>query len=395
MRFVATWLTPLLALVAYLLFWPVPIDPVAWDAPKAPGYVGPHAPNQKLAGLQHWPLPAGAHGPEAMETYQGRVYTGLSNGDVVRFSHDGKAQTLFNTGGRPLGLTITPAGQMYVADAYKGLLHVNLLATTPSSKPVLAQVDWPLAGDPIRYADAVSVDPRGHVWLTDASRRFSPAKVGSTFEASILDILEQQCTGRLVVYDPQLERSRVALSGLCFPNGLAFSQDGQSLFVSETGRFRILKLNLARLTTTRSTQGISDVPSLKNAMDQGAATVLIDNLPGYPDNLTRGEQGRIWVGLTKPRSAPADLTAAYPMARSLMLRLPRALWPVPPAYGHLIAFDEQGHIVDDLQDPSGAYPETTAASELGGMLFVQSLNADRIGFMPYAPTATAQATPHQ
>ena len=28
------------ALAAYLLLWPVPVQPVAWQAPQAPGYVG-------------------------------------------------------------------------------------------------------------------------------------------------------------------------------------------------------------------------------------------------------------------------------------------------------------------------------------------------------------------
>jgi hypothetical protein len=31
-----------LALAAYLSFWPVPIQAVAWKAPAAPGYTGPH-----------------------------------------------------------------------------------------------------------------------------------------------------------------------------------------------------------------------------------------------------------------------------------------------------------------------------------------------------------------
>jgi sugar lactone lactonase YvrE len=387
MRFLATWLTPLVALLGYLFFWPTPIEPVAWQAPPAPGYVGAHAVNQGLSGLQTLPLPGDGHGPEAIEAWQGRLYTGLSSGDVVRVDAQGQASTVLNTGGRPLGLAITPAGQMYVADALKGLLHVNLLAPEPTAKALLTKVDWPATGDPIRYADAVAVDVRGHVWLTDASRRFSPAQYGGTFEASILDILEQSCTGRLLVMDPQTEVSRVALSGLCFPNGLVFSADTKSLFVSETGRFRILKVDLARLSTTRSTQGMSAVPSLKNAFDQGAVSVLIDNLPGYPDNLTRGAQGRLWVGLTKPRSPIADQAAGMPWLRAMMLRLPRALWPVPPAYGHLIAFDETGRIVADLQDPAGAYPETTAATELDGRLYVQSLNAPSLGWMPYPRTS--------
>jgi len=111
--------------------------------------------------------------------------------------------------------------------------------------------------------------------------------------------------------------------------------------------------------------------------------VLIDNLPGFPDNLTRGENGRIWTGLTKPRSLIVDMAADKPWIRSFTLRLPRFLWPVPKAYGHIVAFDEEGRIVDDLQDPAGGYPETTAATELHGKLYVQSLHANGIGWMPY------------
>jgi sugar lactone lactonase YvrE len=260
---------------------------------------------------------------------------------------------------------------------------VNLLATHPTPKPLLTQVDEPALADPVRYADAVAVNVQGHVWLTDASRRFGVKALGDTFEASVLDILEHSCTGRLLVVDPQTERSRLALTGLCFPNGLVFSEDGKSLFVAETGSFRILKIDLARLSVARSTQAMSTVPSLKNAFDQGAVSVLIDNLPGFPDNLTRGEQGRIWVGLTKPRSREADWTADKPWLRAMMLRLPRALWPVPPAYGHVIAIDETGRVLADLQDPSGQYPDTTSATEWNGRLFIQSLNAPRLGWMRY------------
>ena len=34
------------ALLVYLFFWPVPVQPVAWAAPPAPGYQGPHAANR-------------------------------------------------------------------------------------------------------------------------------------------------------------------------------------------------------------------------------------------------------------------------------------------------------------------------------------------------------------
>jgi hypothetical protein len=63
------------------------------------------------------------------------------------------------------------------------------------------------------------------------------------------------------------------------------------------------------------------------------------------------------------------------------MRLPRALWPVPKTYGHVMAFTEDGKIVADLQDPSGVYPATTAITETKDRLYVQSLNAYALGWL--------------
>ena len=41
-----------LAVAAYLCFWPVPVEPVAWEAQAPPGYTGPYAPNTRLSGLR-------------------------------------------------------------------------------------------------------------------------------------------------------------------------------------------------------------------------------------------------------------------------------------------------------------------------------------------------------
>ncbi|MDE2078105.1 MAG: SMP-30/gluconolactonase/LRE family protein [Burkholderiales bacterium] len=383
-HWLASWGTPIVAVVAYLSFWPTGVNPVAWQAPQDVGYVGAFAPNQKLSELKQVPLAAGQEGPEHIAAYQGAVYTGLSNGDVVKMSLDGQHQAVvINTGGRPLGIDFDAQGRMLVADAYKGLLRVSGQGAQATIQPILTQVQDPIPNDPIRYADAVKVAPDGTIWVTDASRRFSAKQLGSTFEASVLDILEHSCTGRVIAVDPNTLQSRVALAGLCFPNGMAFSPDGKTMYLSETGTYRILKLDLPKLSVAQSNQGAVGVPTMENALAQGAATVLIDNLPGYPDNLMRSDAGRIWVGLTKPRSHLIDKLSGKPFVRSMVLRLPRFLWPVPKAYGHVIAFDDQGKIVDDLQDPTGAYPETTAATEVDGKLFIQSLHAHAIGWMPY------------
>jgi sugar lactone lactonase YvrE len=110
--------------------------------------------------------------------------------------------------------------------------------------------------------------------------------------------------------------------------------------------------------------------------------VILSNLPGFPDNLTRSADGRLWTGFTKPRSKVIDDLAGKPLLRAMSLRLPRSLWPVPPAYGHVIAFDEDGRVVADLQDPAGRIPETSGVTEYRGDLYIQSLHGDGLGELP-------------
>ena len=225
-----------------------------------------------------------------------------------------------------------------------------------------------MGGDPIRYADAVVVARNGKMYLSDASTRFAPARWGGTFEASVLDIIEQSSTGRILEYDPATRGTRVVAKGLSFANGVALSQDEKDLFVAETGKYRVWKIP-------------AEARELDIAQGGAPARLLLDNLPGYPDNLMRGLDGKIWMGLTKPRSPVVDGMAEKPFLREMTLRLPRALWPVPKAYGHVMAFTEDGKIVADLQDPSGAYPETTAVTETADRLYVQSLHAKGLGWM--------------
>ena len=59
----------LMVLAGYFAFWPIPIAPNAWVAQPAPGYVGPHAQNAKLAGLKN--IDIGKHTREVIEQVAG------------------------------------------------------------------------------------------------------------------------------------------------------------------------------------------------------------------------------------------------------------------------------------------------------------------------------------
>jgi sugar lactone lactonase YvrE len=355
-----------IGLAAYLLVWPVPIQPRAWHAPAFDGYAGPHERNQRLREAKLVSITPEV-GPEHITIGpDGKLYTGVLSGRVLRMNPDGSGrETVVDTGGRPLGLEFDAGGRLLIADAMRGLLAVQ-----PDGR-VVVLADR-VGGEPIAYADALAIASDGRVLLTDASTRFSPRELG-TFDAALLDVLEQRCSGRVIEFDPSTAGTRVIARGLCFPNGVALSSDERSLLVAETGTYRVLRFDRAAQELDVSAAIASGSPAVR---------VLLDNLPGFPDNLTRGADGRYWTGFTKPRSATVDSLAGRPWLRSVTLRLPRALWPVPPAYGHVMAFDEDGQVLVDLQDPSGTLPETSGATERDGTLYIQSLHASAFGVLP-------------
>ncbi|TVQ90755.1 MAG: SMP-30/gluconolactonase/LRE family protein [Deltaproteobacteria bacterium] len=352
---------PLLG-VAYLGLWPVPIEPVAWEPPSDRAHSGPHAVNTRLAQLERFPLD-GFEGPEHVAVdEQGRLYTAVRSGEVLRIDLDaGTLDVVAKTRGRILGLEVGKEGRIYAADAYLGLLAIE-----PSG--AIEIVADEANGVPIRYADAVTLAPDGLVYFTDASSRFGPEEFGGLMRASVLEMLEQRASGRVLVYDPRDGQVEEVARGLSFANGIVPSEDGERLLVVETGRYRVWSL-------PRAARG------LDLSRPQNQAHRVIENLPGYPDNLTRGRDGRIWLGFVKPRSAIVDRLGPHPWLRKGIVRLPQATWPVPPPYGHVMAFTEDGRVVVDLQDPRGSYPETTGVTETGDRLVVHSLNAHELGWL--------------
>lgn len=359
-------MVPILLLTAYMTLWPVPVEPVAWQAPAAPGYAGAHAANDRLAAVQPIDLHGAADPEYVVQGPDGLLYASVTGpgsgtviaghmGRVVRFQPDGSAlEMVAATGGRPLGLAFDAHGTLLVADAFQGLLAIR------DGKPV------PLA--PGHFANAVTVAANGKIYFTDSSTRFTAAQWGSTLEAAMLDALEQSATGRVLEFDPATAKVRVVATGLSFANGLVLTRDESALLVSESARYRVWKIDLA-----------ADAVNVAAISPQ--ATVVLDNLPGYPDNLTRGSDGRIWLGLAGERN-DLDAMAQRPFLRRMVLRVPRALWKTPPSRGHVLAFTEEGAIVADLQDASGASPLTTGATEAAGRLYIHNIGSGQLGWLP-------------
>jgi len=354
----------LILLAAYLTLWPVPIKPVQWIPPLSAGYTGPHAANTKLANLKIISLGT-EEGPEQIVIGKdGKLYTTVTSGKIMRMNQDGTQQEVFaSTGGHVLGFDFDAQGNIIAADVDNGLVSIS-----PDKK--ISVLTDKVNGEPIIYADAAVVAKSGKIYFSDATTRFAPKDWGGVFQASILDILEQRSTGRVLEYDPATKTTRVLAKGFSFANGVALSSDENWLFVNETGKYRVWKISV-------------NARDLDIANSSELAKLLFENLPGYPDNLMRGLDGKIWLGFAKPRNPSIDkmTITSTPFMRKLTYRLPLFMWPVPKPYGHVMAFTEDGKVVADLQDPSGAYPETTGVTETADRLYIQSLHARGIGWL--------------
>lgn len=355
-----------IALVLYFLLWPVPIRPVAWEAPANPGYTGVFAANERLSAMQ--PIDVlGERGPESIAVdVDGRMYFATASGWIVRTDSLGaNAERWANTGGRPLGMAFDASGTLWVADANRGLLSVS-----PSAAVLVMATE--VGGSPIRYADDLDVAPDGRIYLTDASTRFYPPQYDA-LQASILEVIEHRGSGRVIEFDPRSGRTQVIAAGLVFPNGLAVTHDGSGLLVNEMGNYRVLRIE-------------------REGVARGAIDVVVGDLPGFPDNLTRGLDGRYWIALVSPRNALADWMSDKPMLRKLLLRLPAIVRPGPVHYGHVIAIDSSWRIVADLQDPTGRLESLTHALETPGALWLGSLSAPTAARLPWT-SATSGAQP--
>jgi sugar lactone lactonase YvrE len=341
----------LVAAAAYLLLWPVPIEPVAWQAPLAPKLEGSYAPNDYLASTVR--LADGiAMGPETTTfDREGRIYAGLSDGRILRLDSGGRnPETYANTGGRPLGLAFDASDNLIVADAFKGLLAIG-----PDLKPrTLATT---ADGLPFGFTDDVDVATDGKIYFSDASSKFG-------FGHHMEDVLEHAAHGRLLRYDPEDGKTTVLMDGINFANGVALGPHDEFVLVNETGSYRVLRYWL-------------------KGPKSGQHDVFIDNLPGIPDGISRGYEGVFWVALFSPRVPDLDAMSGKPFLRKLAFRLPQALQPKPVMHGFVLGLNPDGQVIYNLQDASAtAYAPITSVEQKGDMLYLGSLTASSIGRVP-------------
>ncbi|MBI2432461.1 MAG: SMP-30/gluconolactonase/LRE family protein [Candidatus Hydrogenedentes bacterium] len=335
---------------AYLLFWPVPITPEAWTPPAAPTLVGPYTANAILHELERLGESPNFAPEDIAVNAEGRAFGGYESGRIIRWNPRGmNAELQVNTGGRPLGLDFDAQGNLIIADAYKGLLS---LAPDKTLTTLADSCD----GLKFGFTDDVEVAPDGSIYFSDASWKFDVRHYMD-------DLLEHRGNGRLLRHEPTTRKTEVLLDGLYFANGVAVAPDEQYVLVVETGKYRVMRHWLS-------------------GERAGQTEVFIENLPGFPDGISRGTGGLFWLALASPRDATLDRLLPHPFLRKVIRRLPRSLQPGIQRYSFVLGLDGDGKVVHNLQDPGAEYAPITSVQEADGFLYFGSIAEAAYGRFP-------------
>ena len=346
----------LILTVSYLLFWPIPIDPLAWTPQKNPGFTGPYHRNNLMSEAKMYPLPFGKGPEDTAIGSDGKIYTGLDDGSVVRFSlgNGSPIETIINTAGRPLGLKFFN-NRLYIADAYKGLIYIDDAILEKGHKVQVATDT--VNNEKMIFVDDLDIASDGTVWFSDASTRFD-------LHNNVLNYMEQRPSGRLLSWNPKTNETRVHLEGLGFANGVALGPNETYILVNETMFYRIRRYWI-------------------KGEKSGQTDVFIENLPGFPDNLTYNKSGLFWVALIFPRQEKIDSLLPNPFLRKVIMRLPESLRvSEPEPMGWIIAVDLSGVVVHNLQDHTGRIYTVTSVNEFDESLWLGSLTAPNIARLP-------------
>lgn len=265
--------------------------------------------------------------------------------------------------GRPLGARVDGNGDIVICDSSKGLIKVEvktkrmeilstLVSETSSKEP----------GTPVVYANDLDIAKDGVVYFSDST--IIPVVMGSggwfdSLRTYILTVLHGKPTGRLLSYNPETRETLVLESGIWFANGVALSQDESFILVAETPSFKVYKYYL-------------------KGSKAGQKEIFINELPGYPDGISRASDGSFWISIVAP---PSPLTTFIPYrgARVLIAYLPEYLRPKIGRWGCVLKVDSTGKVVEKLMDPDGGFiTHVSSVEEHDGRLYLGNLVGDYV-----------------
>ena len=327
--------------------------------PTEIGAGGPFAQNDRLRDVEVIGLGRIEAPEDVILDRHDHLYAGSRHGDIIRFlAPDYQQMEVFaHIGGQPLGMAFDRQDNLYVCIGGMGLYKIAPDRTVSKATDETNR-SWSSINDDsrLRLADDLDIADDGRIFFSEATVRYE-------MDEWPVESIEARGNGRIVCYDPKTGRTRTVLSGLKFPNGICVASDRQSILFAETFGCSIKRYWF-------------DGPRA------GQVETVMDNLPGYPDNINLASDGNYWLALVGMRSPALDLAWRMPgFRRRMVKRVPLDEWLFANLNtGCVVKFNEKGEILESLWDMKGVnHPMITSMREHRGYLYLGGISNNRIG----------------
>lgn len=339
----------LLAVLLLLIFLnSCAIQPTSWSPPLKPEFKDKLALNEKLSGAEKIPL-RGYYGAEEFAIDKnGNIFCGVhigendfSSGAILKINPDDSVEEWLLTNKWITGMQFDKNGNFFAMMSGVGLVQIK------PDKTIDTLTNKSAEGLPFLMGTGMKVASDGKIYFVNMS---STNEITSKYINKI--ILEMKPTGGVYCYDPILKTTTTISTGNYFGNGLEISEDGSYLLVSETSKYQVLKYWL-------------------KGKKAGQSEVLMDNLAGFPNNISRRDNSNYWIGFTTKRNDKLDEIHPKKGLKKFIYGLPSFVQPKAEKFGMVLEVSPSGEIIQALFDSKGeTVTEAGAVKEWKGYLYL-------------------------
>jgi len=287
------------------------------------------------------------------------LYAGSRHGDIIRFfAPDYERMEVFaHIGGMPLGMAFDRNDNLYVCIGGMGLYRITpereVQKVTDETNRSYSSIN---DDSRLRLADDLDISDDGRIFFSEATVRFE-------MHDWVTDALEARGNGRIICFDTKTGKTHTVIRNLKFPNGVCMASDGISFLFAETWNCSVKRHWF-------------DGPK------KGTTEIVLENMPGFPDNINNSSDGNYWMSLVGMRNPALDLAWKIPGFRQRMVkRIPADEWLFPNINtGCVLKFSEKGEVLETLWDMGGKnHPMITSMREHRGYLYLGGISNNRIG----------------
>lgn len=343
--------------IASILFKSCSLKPLAWSPPLKPELTGVLAENE-LLNTTEWIDLDGWYGPEdiAVDT-QGNLYCGVhvsetdfTNGKILKIDPAGKVSVFCDTKSWVAGLHFDENGNLIACDLERGLISVDkngkittLASEDKNGNKFLIPNDVDIASDGIIYFSNTSSKvpfSRKHIWKI---------------------LMEVKPDGGLYSFNPKTKEVKTLIDGSFFGNGVAVSQNDEFVLMVDLTKYRVIRYWL-------------------KGINKGKTDIFLENLPGFPNGISRRKDGSFWLGFSTKRDDLLDKIQSKTIVKKLVYGLPLWLQPKVASFGMIMHVSKDGNILKTYYDTTGEFvPEASSIEEHNGYLYIGGDIINHIG----------------